>query len=130
MTRGEPLYFGPEARPLFGWLHRAPAPARLALAICNPFGYEAICTHRVLRHFAQAAAAAGVPALRFEYDGTGNSAGDDRDPERLASWVASVGHAVDALRASTASSTSPCSASAWARSSRRSRRCGATTSTA
>jgi alpha-beta hydrolase superfamily lysophospholipase len=99
MTRGEPLYFGPEARPLFGWLHRAPAPARLGLAICNPFGYEAICTHRALRHFAQAAAAAGVPALRFEYDGTGNSAGGDRDPERLLAWVASVGHAVDLLRA-------------------------------
>jgi pimeloyl-ACP methyl ester carboxylesterase len=99
MTRGEPFYFGPEARPLFGWVHRAPAPARLGLVVCNPFGYEAICTHRVLRHFAQAAAAAGVPALRFEYDGTGNSAGDDREPERLAAWVASVSHAVDALRA-------------------------------
>ncbi|HVU49796.1 MAG TPA: alpha/beta hydrolase [Polyangia bacterium] len=102
MTRGEPLYFGPESRPLFGWLHRAPAPARLGLVICNPFGYEAVCTHRILRHFAQAAAASGVPALRFEYDGTGNSAGDDRDPERLPAWVASVGHAVDALRAHAA----------------------------
>jgi alpha-beta hydrolase superfamily lysophospholipase len=99
MTRAEPLYFGPEADPLFGWLHRAPGRSRLGLVICNPFGYEAICTYRVLRHFAEAAAAAGVPALRFDYHGTGDSAGNDRDPDRLAAWVASVGHAVDALRA-------------------------------
>jgi alpha-beta hydrolase superfamily lysophospholipase len=99
MTRPEPFYFGPETRPLFGWLHRAPAPSRLGLVICNPFGYEAICTYRVLRHFAEAAAAAGIPTLRFDYDGTGNSAGDDRDPDRLAGWVASTGAAMDALRA-------------------------------
>jgi alpha-beta hydrolase superfamily lysophospholipase len=98
MSRAEPFYFGPADRPLFGWLHRAPRDARLGLVICNPFGYEAICTYRVLRHFAEAAAAAGVPALRFDYDGTGDSAGDDRDPDRLGAWVASVGHAVDALR--------------------------------
>jgi alpha-beta hydrolase superfamily lysophospholipase len=99
VIRAEPLYFGPEARPLFGCLHRAPAPARLGLVICNPFGYEAICSYRVLRHFAEATAAAGVPTLRFDYDGTGNSAGHDREPERLASWVASVGHAIESLRA-------------------------------
>jgi alpha-beta hydrolase superfamily lysophospholipase len=98
MSRAEPMYFGPEPRPLFGWLHRAARPARLGLVICNPFGYESICTYRSLRHFAEAAAAAGIPALRFDYDGTGNSAGDDREPGRLAAWVASVGHAVDALR--------------------------------
>jgi alpha-beta hydrolase superfamily lysophospholipase len=101
MTRAEPLYFGPEARPLFGWLHRAPAPSRLGLVICPPFGYESICTYRVLRHFAEAAAAAGVPALRLDYDGTGNSAGEDRDPARLRDWVASVGLAVEALREQT-----------------------------
>ena len=98
MSRAEPMYFGPEPRPLFGWLHRAARPARLGLVVCNPFGYESICTYRSLRHFAEAAAAAGIPALRFDYDGTGNSAGDDREPGRLAAWVASVGHAADALR--------------------------------
>ena len=97
MNPPEPLFFGPRARPLFGWLHRPAASAAppLGLVVCNPFGYEAICAHRSLRHFAEAAAAAGVPALRFDYDGTGDSAGDDRDPDRLAAWIASVHDAVD-----------------------------------
>ena len=93
-----PLYFGPADRPLFGWLHRASAASPLGLVVCNPFGYEAICAHRSLRHFCEAAAAAGVPALRFDYDGSGDSAGDDRDPGRLAAWVKSVHHAADLMR--------------------------------
>jgi pimeloyl-ACP methyl ester carboxylesterase len=94
-----PTYFGPADRPLFGWLHRAGAPSSsLGLVVCNPFGYEAVCAHRSLRHFCEAAAAAGVAALRFDYDGTGDSAGDDREPARLAAWVKSVHHAIDELR--------------------------------
>jgi len=93
-----PLYFGPADRPLFGWLHGVARPARLGLVVCSPFGYEAVCAHRALRHFAAAAAQVGVPALRFDYDGTGDSAGDDRDPDRVGAWIRSIGHAADALR--------------------------------
>ena len=99
--RAEPVYFGPDDRPLFGWIHRPPhgaARASLGLALCNPFGYEAICAHRALRHFAAAAAEAGIPALRFDYDGTGDSAGDDLDPDRLSAWIASVHRAAETLR--------------------------------
>jgi alpha-beta hydrolase superfamily lysophospholipase len=99
--RPEPLYFGPSARQRFGWLHRpnaGVATASVGLVVCNPFGYEAICAHRSLRHFATAASAAGVPALRFDYDGTGDSVGSDGDPDRLASWIASIRDAADALR--------------------------------
>lgn len=101
LTSGRvPLYFGREDRPLFGWLHEpsgaeASASARLGLIVCNPFGYEAICAHRSLRHFAEAAAAANIPALRFDYDGTGDSAGDDRDPDRLGAWIESIRLAID-----------------------------------
>ena len=99
--RAEPRYFGPRDRPLFGWLHRPPSavPARsTGVVICNPFGYEALCAHRSLRHFAEAAALAGYPTLRFDYDGTGDSAGGDLDPERWASWQLSVHEAIDELR--------------------------------
>jgi alpha-beta hydrolase superfamily lysophospholipase len=100
MTR-IPAYFGPAERPLFGWLHPASTASPVGLVVCNPFGYEAVCAHRSLRHFCEAAAAAGVPALRFDYDGTGDSAGHDREPERLQAWVRSVQHAADFLRAQT-----------------------------
>ena len=42
----DPRYFGPTDRPLFGWIHRAPAPPHLGLVVCSPFGYEAVCAHR------------------------------------------------------------------------------------
>jgi len=98
--RAEPVYFGPDARPLFGWIHRPEHPTRgpLGLVLCNPFGYEAVCAHRTLRHFAEAAADAGIPALRFDYDGTGDSAGDDLDPDRLSAWIASVHRGAEVLQ--------------------------------
>ncbi|MSP61015.1 MAG: hypothetical protein EXR72_11850 [Myxococcales bacterium] len=84
-----------------GWLHRPPPGqgVRLGLVLCNPFGYEAICAHRTLLALAEAGAAAGLPSLRFDYDGTGDSAGDDRDPDRVGAWARSIGHAIDLLRA-------------------------------
>lgn len=95
----EPFYFGPTDRSLFGWLHRPlGAQARYGVVICNPFGYESLCTHRTLRHLATRIAAAGIPALRFDYDGTGDSAGSDEDPDRLRAWVSSIGIAIDTLK--------------------------------
>jgi alpha-beta hydrolase superfamily lysophospholipase len=70
----------------------------MGLVICNPFGDESIRAHRSLRHFAEAATAAGIPALRFDYDGTGDSAGTDRDGDRVAAWSASTRDAIDTLR--------------------------------
>ncbi len=97
-----PFFFGPPQRRTFGWLHAAAdARAEVGVVLCNPFGFEAICTHRSFRHFAEAFARAGFPALRFDYDGTGDSAGSDRDPGRVRAWVDSVHAAVDVLRERT-----------------------------
>jgi len=94
-----PIYFGADERPLFGWLHLPATPrAPLGLIVSSPFGYEEICAHRALRHFANASASAGVAALRFDPDGCGDSAGDDRDPDRVRAWIAGVHHAADQLR--------------------------------
>jgi len=97
------MFFGPTTRPLFGWLHRPELPetSSVGLVICSPLGYEAICSHRTLRHLARAAAAHGIPALRFDYDGTGDSAGDDTDPDRLATWLSNIQEAVTHLRSQT-----------------------------
>ena len=95
-----PIYFGPRERPLFGWLHpgRATETAPIGLVLCNPFGYEAMCTHRTLRTLAETAAAAGIPTLRFDYDGCGDSAGLDTDSGRLGAWLASIEFAVEELK--------------------------------
>ena len=102
LPRAEPTFFGPQEHPLFGWLHRPDTPiGDLGLVICNPFGHEAQSIHRSLRHFAEASAAVGTPVLRFDYEGTGDSCGDENDSARLAAWTQSVHRAVEALREAT-----------------------------
>src|SRR5271167_3699705 len=88
----EALYFGTDEHRLFGWLHRCSGevPPRVGLVICKPFGYEAICAHRSLRSFAESAAARGVPTLRFDYLGTGDSAEIAPDVDQLETWTADV----------------------------------------
>ncbi|HEY8053057.1 MAG TPA: alpha/beta fold hydrolase [Steroidobacteraceae bacterium] len=96
----EPIFFGAPERPLFGWLHRA-APERApgaGLIICNPFGNEALCAHRTIRHLSVRAASAGFAVLRFDYDGTGDSAGNSFEAQRLAAWLASIHSAADTLK--------------------------------
>src|SRR6185437_11777334 len=88
----EPLYFRAADRQLFGWLHRGAAvsanhakgrASAMGVVICKPFGYEATCAHRSLGAFAQAAAAAGFPTLRFDYAGTGDSGKIDATADQL-----------------------------------------------
>ena len=96
-------YFGPTTRPRFGWLHRPAGPAGGAgLVIVPPFGYEAVCAQRSLRHLAENAARAGIAAVRFDLDGSGDSAGDDLDPDRLDHWLASIDDACALVRSAGA----------------------------
>jgi pimeloyl-ACP methyl ester carboxylesterase len=81
----------------FGWLHAAQG--RHGVVLCNPFGYDAYCTHRGWRKLAEGIAAAGMPTLRFDYPGTGDSAGWEDDPRRIDAWLESIEAAVRWLRA-------------------------------
>ncbi len=92
------FYFGPEGAKLFGALHAGAPGARLGVVLCNPFGIEETHAHRAWRHLAEACAAAGLPTLRFDYAGTGDSEGDDLQPERVPAWTRSVHDAVQALK--------------------------------
>ena len=88
----QPLYFDAGGHRLFGWLHRPPSASRadVGVLICKPFGYEAICAHRGVRAFAEAAVAAGAPAMRFDYAGTGNSEDLPSGSEELSVWIEDV----------------------------------------
>ena len=81
----EPIYFGAPERPIFGFYH-PPAGGRLrgtGILLCNPLGDDLIRAHRPYRHLAEELSVAGFPVLRFDLDGTGDSAGDERDPNRV-----------------------------------------------
>jgi alpha-beta hydrolase superfamily lysophospholipase len=99
-TVSYPLYFPPHDPKLFAWLHQpASGPtAEVGLLICKPFGYEAICAHRSLRAFADAAAAVGMPVLRFDYLGTGDSADADPRADQLDQWCGDIITGVTELR--------------------------------
>lgn len=96
-------YFGGDDA-LLGALHH---PRRLrartaAVLLCNPFGEEASRAHRIYRVLAMQLERAGYACLRFDYRGTGDSAGASEDAS-IADWVADIGRAADELRRASGS---------------------------
>jgi exosortase A-associated hydrolase 2 len=91
-----PFYFGDRARRLFGIYHaasRTEGPAR-AVLLCNSWGPEYIYAHRTIRQAAIRLAAVGFHVLRFDYFGTGDSAGDLTEAS-LAMWQDDIRLAID-----------------------------------
>ena len=81
----------------FGWFH--PGAGARGVVLCSPHGYEELCVHRVWRGLAMQLASSGLPTLRFDYAGTGDSAGDDEQPDRVRAWLDSIHAAVKWMRA-------------------------------
>ncbi len=96
----EPLYFPSGERSLFGWLHARPGgpPSSVGLVICKPFGFEAMSAHLSIRAFADSVADLGIPALRFDYSGAGDS--EDLAPaaDQWDAWLQDILAAIDELR--------------------------------
>lgn len=92
-----PFWFGLTTRPLFGSYHAPVRPSKTAILLCNTIGHEALTLHRTYRRLAQHLAQRGFATLRFDYDGTGDSAGSDEDPGRRDAWLASIQQAVAEL---------------------------------
>lgn len=94
-----PIVFRAAGSWCFGWHHPARSAARdMGVVLCRPFGYEAICTYRSYTVLAEMLADDGFDVIRFDYQGTGDSAGSDTDPDRVPAWLDSIASAVAELR--------------------------------
>ena len=103
-----PIRFGTRDQQLFALLHvPEKEPRDEAVLLCNPFGQEAIRAHRVFRVMADQLSRQGFHVLRFDYFGTGDSAGEDGEGE-LDRWVQDVLLADTELR-----QLSQCSRVSW-----------------
>jgi alpha-beta hydrolase superfamily lysophospholipase len=98
-----PLYFLSDKHALFAWLHQSShaSSCEWGVVLCKPFGYEALCGHRSLRTFASTAAELGIPTLRFDYQGTGDSADIDPNADQIEAWTRDIVHAATELRRRT-----------------------------
>ncbi|MEY2954344.1 MAG: hypothetical protein RLZZ401_2431, partial [Pseudomonadota bacterium] len=92
-------FFGDENAPVFGVYHASTATPRMAVLLLSPFGAEDMSAHRGWRDFAQSLADTGLPCLRFDYPGTGDSCGMDAEADHLAAWLAAAHSGADWLRA-------------------------------
>jgi len=91
-----PLYFGAHGE-LFGLYHPTVSSAKKAVLLCPPLGQEQIRCHRLYRQLARTLAGEGIAVLRFDYYGSGDSAGASADVD----WdrcVADTMVAADTLR--------------------------------
>lgn len=86
-----PFLFGPSQRRLFGVFHAADPrkPSNCAVLLCNPFGHEALRSHRFYRLLAERLSRQGVAVLRFDYHGTGDSPGADEEGD-MAGWAQDI----------------------------------------
>lgn len=83
-----------------GWYHAPTTPWHdMAVVLCPPIGFEAVSSYPTQVQLAAALADAGLPVLRVDYHGTGDSDGDGSSPDRVEAWLASIEAAVAQARA-------------------------------
>ncbi len=94
-----PLFFGAGSRRLFGMYEpgRAVGRAPRAALVCYPWGQEYIRAHRSIRRLSNLLAASGRDTLRFDYFGTGDSAGEMVDAD-LTGWQKDIETAIDEVK--------------------------------
>ncbi len=93
-----PFFFGAGSRRLFG-IYTPPLATgtrERAVLLCNPWGQEYIRAHRSMRQLANMLSLAGFHVMRFDYFGTGDSAGEPTNV-RLEEWEADIETAIDEL---------------------------------
>jgi uncharacterized protein len=94
-----PFFFGSSKSPLYGVYHppkSAVGPAT-AVLLCYPMGAEYMRCHRAFRQLTTLLVKGGAHVLRFDYFGTGDSAGDATEAT-FARWREDISTAIEELR--------------------------------
>lgn len=99
-TRRHAFYLSSQGQPLFAWLHTSSTRTCLdhGVIVCPPISFEQLHAHRSLRHLADSVAQLGIPTLRFDWHGTGDSTGTDDDPNLAATWQTNLRDAITWMR--------------------------------
>jgi pimeloyl-ACP methyl ester carboxylesterase len=96
-----PFYFGSPERRLLGIYEAArQSKASRAVVLCHPWGAEYIHAYRAMRQLAKMLTSNGFHTLRFDYFGTGDSAGDTTAYD-LGGWETDIQAAIDELKETT-----------------------------
>ena len=96
----EPFWIGPRPRTLYGALHRAGSAPGTGVVMASPLLDELPRSRRFVTEVAAELATSGVPVLRFDYYGTGDSEGHG-DEADFDSMRDDIDRAITALRART-----------------------------
>src|SRR3546814_107895 len=97
----EPFWIGEPERQRYAALHRASSPdARVGVVMVPPLFYEQPRGRRFTTEAASALAGLGMPTLRFDFFGEGDSAGSAAEMD-VASMREDISDAVEALRSRT-----------------------------
>jgi hypothetical protein len=93
------FYFGDETEPLFGAYHRemSSRARQSCVLLCPSVGHEVTRGHVLCRRLAEVLAGRGYPTLRFDFHGTGDSAGQSQAAS-FARWQEDIDVAIDEVR--------------------------------
>ena len=94
-----PFFFGTSEHRLFAVYHAAVGsrPRALGVVLCYPLGHEYIRSYRALKTLASQLASQGFHVIRFDYYGSGDSAGAS-DAGSVDVWVDDILTAIDELK--------------------------------
>jgi exosortase A-associated hydrolase 2 len=94
-----PFYFGTRQRRLFGIYEPAVfgSMGKRAAVLCHPWGSEYLHAYRTMRQLAIKLSVAGFHTLRFDFFGTGDSAGEMTEAD-LKGWETDVELAMEELK--------------------------------
>lgn len=100
MADWEPFWIGPPSRRLYAALHAVPGSPSTGVVLVPPLLHELPRTRRFITEVAGELAATGLPTLRFDFHGTGDSSGSGEELD-FASMHRDLDVAVSALRERT-----------------------------